>query len=255
MRSGFTIMYKVFILFLYFGKVFAAGQATIYFAAPLFNAMELQFNQQLTNALEQQGYNVILPQRNGFEYKVLREHTKKLVSSKEVIPTVRNLIYLLDIGYFIPKSDYVVALLDEPLDEGVIVELSYAHLMGKKTIGIRTTAKQPFGNSELLGGMHSFVAFQCDNIIFINSSQFISAPSKQILAKLAVNIKQSLPVNVHKNQHIPQAFTPLLTLAASIFNVTGDIHEPSNLQTIVKRYIQHKNKISKIVPNRVDFIA
>jgi nucleoside 2-deoxyribosyltransferase len=39
----------------------------IYFAGPLFSQAERHFNQQLTHKLEQAGFQVFLPQRDGPE--------------------------------------------------------------------------------------------------------------------------------------------------------------------------------------------
>ena len=38
----------------------------IYFAAPLFNQSEQDYNLKITNILESYGYEVFLPQRDGF---------------------------------------------------------------------------------------------------------------------------------------------------------------------------------------------
>ena len=45
----------------------------IYFAAPLFNAGEKGFNSELTRVLEDSGYDVFLPQRDGHEAATLTE--------------------------------------------------------------------------------------------------------------------------------------------------------------------------------------
>ena len=44
----------------------------VYLSASLFNERETRFNLDLAKNLEQKGYQVILPQRDGFEYKALR---------------------------------------------------------------------------------------------------------------------------------------------------------------------------------------
>lgn len=42
----------------------------IYFAAPFFNHAEQAFNLQLATKLEEQGFSVFLPQRDGVDLKV-----------------------------------------------------------------------------------------------------------------------------------------------------------------------------------------
>ena len=39
----------------------------VYFAGPMFNAAEKDFNLRVTNLLEEYGYQVFLPQRDGIE--------------------------------------------------------------------------------------------------------------------------------------------------------------------------------------------
>ncbi len=68
----------------------------------------------------------------------------------------------------------MVANLDEPIDEGMVVEISYAHLIGKPVLGFRTDIRSPYGDKpDPLGGIHFFVAYQCDDFI----SQYM--PSKK----------------------------------------------------------------------------
>ncbi|NMF57619.1 TIR domain-containing protein [Pseudanabaena yagii] len=55
----------------------------IYFAAPLFSQAECSFNQSLTTKLEQIGYQVFLPQRDGVKgdqppYKQMSKEERRL---------------------------------------------------------------------------------------------------------------------------------------------------------------------------------
>ena len=43
----------------------------VYFAGPLFNQAEKDFNLELTGVLEEYGYEVFLPQRDGIEAALL----------------------------------------------------------------------------------------------------------------------------------------------------------------------------------------
>ena len=47
------------------GDTAAAGK-TVYFAGPLFSQAEREYNQEITKVLEDHGYHVFLPQRDGF---------------------------------------------------------------------------------------------------------------------------------------------------------------------------------------------
>lgn len=100
------------------------------------------------------------PQRDGFEFGNLMRAFYNKLPSEEISPAVQKIIYLLDMGIFIPKSDIVLAILDEPLDEGMVVEISYAKMIRKLVIGIRTDVRSPYGSIlEPLTGMHFFLAY------------------------------------------------------------------------------------------------
>ena len=43
----------------------------IYISAPLFNEMELKFNETMSNFLEERGFSTYLPQRDGGEDEML----------------------------------------------------------------------------------------------------------------------------------------------------------------------------------------
>ena len=76
----------------------------IYFAAPLFNEMELKRNLEYTEKLEKEGYIVYLPQREaGLSARILKNNLDGRVP-----------------------------------DEGACVELGIAYALNKKCIGIKT---------------------------------------------------------------------------------------------------------------------
>ena len=123
------------------------GEIVIYPAAALFNGRETSFNSQLVEGLEglhhqtsggqEKYYRTNFPQRDGFEFGNLTTALKRKLPADQIDSAVQNVIYFLDMGIFLPESDVVVANLDEPLDEGMVVETSYAKLMGKYVIGLR----------------------------------------------------------------------------------------------------------------------
>ena len=73
----------------------------IYFAAPLFNEMELKRNEEYTILLEKWGYEVYLPQREaGLSAQILKDESKdKLEINKRIFNTDLNGIKNCDIGY------------------------------------------------------------------------------------------------------------------------------------------------------------
>ena len=104
----------------------------VYFAAPLFNEMELRRNEEYTKLLEEWGYEVYLPQREaGLSAKILQDANKdKLEINKRIFNTDLN---------GIKNCDILIFFLDGRVpDEGACVELGIAYALGKKCIGYKT---------------------------------------------------------------------------------------------------------------------
>lgn len=104
----------------------------IYFAAPLFNEMELRRNEEYTKLLEEWGYKVYLPQREaGLSAQILKDDKNdKLETNKRIFNTDLQ---------GIKESDILLFFLDGRVpDEGACVELGIAYALGKKCIGYKT---------------------------------------------------------------------------------------------------------------------
>lgn len=104
----------------------------VYFAGPLFNQAEKDFNLELTKVLEEYGYEVFLPQRDGIEAALLEGKTEE-----ELI----EMIFSLDAGE-VCKADILVMNLDGRVpDEGACVELGIAYANGKRCYGFKTDTR------------------------------------------------------------------------------------------------------------------
>lgn len=216
----------------------------LYIAAALFNGRETRFNLDVVEKLEAKHYRTLFPQRDGFEYKFLQKSAAKYLSPDQIVTSARNLIYLLDIGVFIPESDIVVANLDEPLDEGVIVEITYAHLMGKPVIGYRTDVRTPYGTAEGLGGMHSFVALQCDYLIKEHMLSADNDGAERSLALLVNDIDNAIKT-IHLSGKTYAFNNPvinkLMQSAKLIIQDPADIHSDAGMQKVIKRMADYNN--------------
>lgn len=107
----------------------------IYFAAPLFNEAELQYNRDVVELLEAAGHSVFLPQRDGIEgLDTLIE------SDPEVTDTYDAMRKIFEIDYAeIQDADVVTALLDGQIpDEGVAVEIGLAYAHDIPVVGLKT---------------------------------------------------------------------------------------------------------------------
>ncbi|MBR2281537.1 MAG: nucleoside 2-deoxyribosyltransferase domain-containing protein [Spirochaetales bacterium] len=104
----------------------------VYFAAPLFSYSEKDFNLKLTNLLEEFGYEVFLPQRDGIEAALLTGKTEEELT---------RMIFEKDVSEIL-KADIVFMVLDGRVpDEGACVELGIAYANGKRCYGVKTDTR------------------------------------------------------------------------------------------------------------------
>ena len=104
----------------------------VYFAGPMFNQAEKDFNVEITSVLEEYGYEVFLPQRNGIEAAQLEGK-----SEEELI----KMIFDLD-SEEVKKADIIFMNLDGRVpDEGACVELGIAYGLGKRCYGFKTDTR------------------------------------------------------------------------------------------------------------------
>lgn len=211
---------------------------TCYFAASLFSARDRLFNRRLCEQIESNGITCFLPQRDGFEFSILG----KLLDKSELEQGIlQELIYLLDIGVLLPKSDIVLAVLDEPMDEGVIVEICYAKLLGIPVIGVRTDSKAPFGEKEdKFGGGHFFPMFQCAGMIF-NYDDNVEEIANDF-------IKWQRMVSRQENHCIPEPYVPIKKKADIIFKDITKYNNEDSIKIIVQR-LRECGK-SELIPQR-----
>ena len=117
----------------------AAGKR-IYFAAPLFSQAELEYNLKLTKVLEDHGYEVFLPQRDGYLAAELEGKTEEELT---------QMIFEKDVGEVL-KADIVFVLLDGRVpDEGACVELGIAYANDKRCYGFKTDSRSVEKNLDL----------------------------------------------------------------------------------------------------------
>ena len=113
------------------GEQAAAGKR-VYFAAPLFNEAERAYNLKIVEILEAHGYEVFLPQRDGFLAPELEGKTEA-----EKI----EMIFNKDRDEVL-KSDILFMMLDGRVpDEGACVELGIAYANGKRCYGFKGDAR------------------------------------------------------------------------------------------------------------------
>ena len=120
----------------------------IYFAGPLFSEAERRFNDGLTRKLENLGFDVFLPQRDGVEphrppYDAMTPEER------------RHAIFDLDKRKILEADVFLFVLDGRVPDEGACVELGIAYcqkeLQGdrKLLVGLQTDARAAFLTSKL----------------------------------------------------------------------------------------------------------
>lgn len=120
----------------------------LYFAAPLFSDSERVFNELLTARIEQIGYSVFLPQRDGGE---LRKSGSELLLRSER----RRQIFGTDYHHVIECDAFLFILDGRVPDEGAAVELgmAFAHRQAvghvRKLVGLHTDSRSTFFHSRL----------------------------------------------------------------------------------------------------------
>ena len=104
----------------------------VYFAGPLFSQSEKDFNLKLANILEDYGYEVFLPQRDGIEAALLEGKTEEELT---------KMVFELDYTE-VMKADIVFMNVDGRVpDEGACVELGMAYASGKRCYGVKTDTR------------------------------------------------------------------------------------------------------------------
>lgn len=230
---------------------------SIYIASALFNGRETSFNSKLVEGLEKLDYKTNFPQRDGFEFDDLTKPLSDKLPPEKIGSAVENIIYLIDMGILLPQSDVVLANLDEPLDEGVVVEVSYAKLMDKLVIGLRTDVRSPYGSSsDALKGMHFFPAYQCHKFISHympcknpaeREEQFTSLVHKidKTIREAGIQHKDKLPNYILSNPNI----NSILKNARALFSDIPNIHSDEGLEELASRYTKNKEGLEAIGPH------
>ena len=115
----------------------------IYFAAPLFNKAEQAFNLNLTEKLEEAGFVVFLPQRDGIE-------SSQPPYSEMAVDELRQSIFTIDRDKVLESDIFLFVLDGRVPDDGACVELGIAygqkHLLNldKFIIGLLTDMRGAF---------------------------------------------------------------------------------------------------------------
>ena len=134
----------------------------IYFGAPLFCEAERVFNLRLTKVLEEKGFLVFLPQRDGVESS--QPPYNEMTNDER-----RQAIFSLDRDKVLEADIFLFILDGRVPDEGACVELGIAygqkHLLeqDKLIIGLQTDSRAAFLGAKLNAMIHGSFEYITDN--------------------------------------------------------------------------------------------
>jgi hypothetical protein len=111
-----------------------------------------------------------------------------------------------------------------------------------------------FIKGNLMGGIHGFVGYQCDELILVNPSEFNTAQSTATLKHLAAKINQFVPTMQQGPVKQVNAQNPVISHIMSLAKqVIGDgkhIHSKAGLQRVVKSMVKNQSRIESALHTR-----
>ncbi|MBQ8934246.1 MAG: nucleoside 2-deoxyribosyltransferase [Lachnospiraceae bacterium] len=146
----------------------AAVNNRVYFAGPLFNEAEREYNLKIVEILESNGYEVFLPQRDGLLAAELQGKSEA-EKTKMIFEKDRDEVL---------KADILFMVLDGRVpDEGACVELGIAYASGKRCYGIKTDAR----SVELDMDLNPMIAGCFTKVFYdLNGDELISSLKKYL---------------------------------------------------------------------------
>ena len=207
--------------------------------------------------LEEQ-FDVVLPQRHGFEFSKLHKALEGVVSENEIENAVNHIIYYLDLGFLLPSCDFCVARLDEPQDDGIIVELAEAKRIRMPVIGYRTDVRSPYGSARNeVRGAHFFPAYSCDILINLTSGKITNTgEGKREIRRLAELIHVATE-KISRKYHGELLHKDVNTtsgihyIGKNLFSEIEDLHSEQGLNEIAKRYKSLREIFGSLNPTEI----
>lgn len=159
----------------------------IYCAGPLFNPKEREEMTQLTSVLEDAGYSVFLPQRDGLEFAELFPlFLRRGIPSQDAQKILNMAIFSLDV-FEITKSDGLLLNMNGRVpDEGAMVEAGIAWASNKVVVIFRSDSRSLIeGNcNPLVLGLSDFSSVAAyGGIVEAFDARFSAAAEDRLLAR------------------------------------------------------------------------
>jgi len=114
----------------------------IYCAGPLFNPKEQEEMKEIASVLEEAGYNVFLPHRDGLEFaNIFPNLLEKGVEPQQAKEILNNAIFSLDVFHVTDSHGLVLNMNGRVPDEGAMVEAGIAWACNKIIVIFRNDSR------------------------------------------------------------------------------------------------------------------
>ena len=159
----------------------------IYCAGPLFNDKEKEEMAEIAAILEESGFRVFLPHRDGFEFANLLDIFKKIdVPEAKANRLLHKAIFTLDVYQVLDSDGLILNINGRVPDEGATVEAGIAWNAGKQVVIYKNDARTLINGTDnpLLLGLSGFISI--DNI------SEIPIVFQELFAKDAIDSKTAI---------------------------------------------------------------
>lgn len=132
----------------------------IYCAGPLFNRKEQEEMTEIASSLENAGFNVFLPQRDGLELaKLSKAFPKTKIKQREMEVILSKAIFSLDVFQVLDSDGLVLNLNGRVPDEGAMVEAGIAWANNKKIVLFKSDSRTMINGADnpLVIGLSNFI--------------------------------------------------------------------------------------------------
>ncbi len=168
----------------------------VYCAGPLFNQSERDEMTQIAEALQESGFLVYLPHRDGMEFRLIMEIFVKRGWSQPIAAAfLHSAIFALDIYQLVDECDVAVWNLNgRTPDEGAVSEAAIAWTLGKPIVAYTDDVRSLIAGrmNPLLVGLVEFETTDCiEKIPQILSQQILNSEIPEIT-------HSHLPIKVRK---------------------------------------------------------
>lgn len=230
----------------------------IYFATSANKGAERLFNISLTELLEQRGYKVFLPQRDGIDVDGLSKVLGGKISEEKITQAIESTKYLLNMGLRLPESDVVLSNLDNP-DEDTILKTRNGRILHKTVICFKTYAPTKINVLDEIRNREDFLTYQGDKIIIANFPATVRKEAEERLAKLAEKIDEELKLQLIVRGGVPPYAKdiPFMGMiiegARKLFKGTKDFNSTESLEIIAQRIADGGDKY--ILTPQIKYLA